>query len=48
MGQEDIVSQRIEDALDADASIAFIATVRESKRFGAPSVLPTTLSAICP
>jgi integrase len=43
---QDLVSQRIEDALDADPQPTAV-TVRESKRLYAPSAPPRTLSAIC-
>jgi hypothetical protein len=46
-GQDDTVSQRIEDALDPGAQRATVITVRESKRLYAPSAPPQTLSAIC-
>ncbi|HEY2691080.1 MAG TPA: hypothetical protein VGJ50_21760 [Streptosporangiaceae bacterium] len=44
--RQDLVSQRIEDALDADPQPTAV-TVRESKRLYAPSAPPRTLSAIC-
>ena len=46
-GQRLPVSQRIEDALDAGASVPRVVTVRESERLYAPSAPPQTLSAIC-
>ena len=46
-GQDDAVSQRIEDALDAGAAQHAFVTVRESERLYAPSAPPQTLSAIC-
>ena len=46
-GREDLISQRIEDALDPDSATARI-TMRDSKRLYAPLAPPQTLSAICP
>ena len=46
-GQEDTVSQRIEDALDAGAGSTHPSPQRESERLHAPSAPPRTLSAIC-
>ena len=46
-GQDDTVSQRIEDALDAGTGSTHLATTRESERLHEPSAPPRTLSAIC-
>ncbi len=46
-GQQDAVSQRIEDALDADASATPLSRCGERERLHAPSAPPQTLSAIC-
>ena len=46
-GQDDTVSQRIEDGPRPRRQRATVITVRESKRLYAPSAPPQTLSAIC-
>jgi integrase len=46
-GQDDTVSQQIEDALDADASVTLSSRYGKSERLCAPSAPPRILSAIC-